>query len=205
MDMGLQASFIKQRKLQRYQMAHVTKLTPFETYIAVIKGYCAILILFIPSTYVNGGWGMSSFLFLFAAIISTICVVKLIEAGMKLGIYSYGGIVQHTLGTKAKFIADVMIAATQYSFTISHFTFETQSLKSSVDGIFGFNSPTFYYAAFILMICIPLAWIRDIGKLSWTFFVGNFVILATVIVVLCYCTSSLVANGPGPDLEFWNR
>ena len=65
-------------------MAHVTKLSPFQTYIAIIKGYCAILILFIPSTFVNGGWVASSLLFLFAAWISTVCVLKLIESGIKL-------------------------------------------------------------------------------------------------------------------------
>lgn len=199
-DMQFSTSFIKYRKVQKYQIAQVTKLTPFETYIALIKGYCAILILFIPSTYVNGGWGMSTLLFIFAAWISTVCVIQLVEAGVRTGIYSYGGIVEKTLGKRAKLLADIMIAMTQYSFTISHFTFETESLKSSVDGIFGLDTSKAYYAVLVLMICIPIAWIRDIGKLSWTFMLGSFIILATVIVTCIYCISFLEQSGPGPDL-----
>jgi len=175
------------------------------TYIAIIKGYCAILILFIPSTYVNGGWAASSILFIFAAWISTICVIRLIESGLKIGIYSYSGIVERALGHKAKLVTDIMIAATQYSFTISAMSFETESLKSSVDGIFGLDTSKTYYAISLLCIIIPIAWVRDIGRLSWTFMIGNFVILGTVIVVSYYCISSLVENGPGPDLQALNR
>ena len=53
-DMQFSTSFIKYRKVQKYQISQVTKLTPFETYIALIKGYCAILILFIPSYSLRG-------------------------------------------------------------------------------------------------------------------------------------------------------
>lgn len=98
---------------------------------------------------------------------------------------------ERSLGPKAKLVADVMIAATQYSFTISHFTFETESLKSSVDGIFGLNTSKTTYAVLLLCIIIPIAWVRDIGRLSWSFMLGNFVILSTVIVVSCYCISML--------------
>ena len=90
----------------------MTKLSPFQTFIAIIKGYCAILILFIPSTFVNGGWAMSSALFIFAAWISTVCVIKLIESGLKIGIFSYSGSVDRALGPRAKVITDIMIAAT---------------------------------------------------------------------------------------------
>lgn len=111
-NLQLSTSFIKMRKLQKYQIANVTKLSPFMTYIAIIKGYCAILILFIPSTYVNGGWAASSILFIFAAWISTLCVIRLIETGLKIGIYSYSDIVERALGRKAKLLSDIMIAAT---------------------------------------------------------------------------------------------
>lgn len=186
-------------------MDNVTKLSYGETVVAIIKGYCAIVILFVPSAFVNGGWAMSSFLMVGSAAVTTICVLKMVECGMKLGIYSYGGIVETTLGKKAKMLADIMIACTQYSFTISHFTFETESMKSSVDTIYGVDSPKLWYAIIVLSMCIPLAWIRDLGKLSWTFMIGTFVICVTVIVVVCYCTTSLVNNGTAEGVVAFNK
>ena len=181
-------------------------MSPFETYVAVLKGYCAILILFIPSSYVNGGWAVSSVLFLGAGIISTVCVLFLIQVGLKLGIYSYSGIVERSLGKKARLLSEIMIALTQYSFTISHFTFETDSMKSSIDAIYGINSSKLTWSIIMLAIAIPLAWVRDIGKLSFTFMIGIFIIMFTVIVVSGYCISIISEQGgPAPGIVAWNR
>lgn len=49
------------------------KLSPFEVYIALVKGYCAILVLIIPKAFVTGGWLMSAFLMMGSGIISTFC------------------------------------------------------------------------------------------------------------------------------------
>ena len=71
-----------------------TKLSPFWTFVALIKGYCAIVILFVPSAFVHGGWGMSSLLFVLSGVLSAMCVNKLCDAGNRLGIYSYSGVVE---------------------------------------------------------------------------------------------------------------
>ena len=88
-------------------------------------------------------------------------------------------------------ISDIMIAATQFSFTISHVTFEVDSLKSSVDAVFRINSSKAVFACAILCILVPIAWVRDIGKFSFTFMLGNFLILFTVLVVTFYCVGIL--------------
>lgn len=164
----------------------MTKLGPFETYITLIKGYCAILILFIPSAFKNGGWAMSSVLILANGLLTTVCVLKLVQAGLKLGIYSYSLLVEETFGKEARTVVDVMIAATQYSFSISHFTFEVESLKSTTDSMFMTNTPRKFFAFIIVCILIPISWARDIGKFSFAFMVGNFIILITIGVVF-YC------------------
>ena len=84
-----------------------------------------------------------------------------------------------------------MIAATQFSFSISHFTFEVESLKSTIDGIYGIDSSKGVFAACIVCILIPVSWVRDIGKFSSAFMIGNFMILLTIIVVVIYCLLTL--------------
>lgn len=148
---------------------------------------------------------MSSFLMFCAGIITTVCVLKLVACGLKLRVFSYSEIVLRILGRRAKLISDVMIAATQFSFTISHVTFEVDSLKSTVDAIWGINTSKSLYAIAILCMLIPIAWVRDIGKFSFTFMLGNFLIMFTVMVVSVYCIGILSNEGPGPDLVVWNR
>ena len=132
---------------------------------------------------------------LLSGIVTTICVIKLIAAGLKLNSYSYSDLVEQTLGKKAKFLSDIMIAATQFSFTISHITFEVESLKSTIDSVFSLDTSKAVYACIIVCILIPIACVRDIGKFSFTFLIGNCVIIFTVLVVICYCISLLVNQG----------
>lgn len=47
-------------------------LSPFEVYIALVKGYCVILILIIPRAFVTGGWLMSAILMMSSGVISTV-------------------------------------------------------------------------------------------------------------------------------------
>lgn len=195
---------LKPRKCQRYSMRNVTKLTPFETYIAVIKGYCATLILFIPHSFVNGGWAMTSFAFLFSVTISAICVLKLVDSALQTKIYSYSGLVEHVLGRKAKLLSEFMIALSQYSFSVTQFLFMVESLKTSLYALFGLEVSKLKLSISVLSVVIPLATVRDIGKLSPMFMIGTFVLLGTVIVVSAYCIGMLSKNGVAPGLEVWN-
>ena len=45
------------------------KMSAFETYIALLKGYCAIAILIMPKAFANGGWAASAALEVAAAVI----------------------------------------------------------------------------------------------------------------------------------------
>ena len=127
---------------------------------------------------------MSSLLILVNGFLTTVCVLKLVGSGLKLGIYSYSLLVEKAFGKTSRIILDVMIAATQFSFSISHFTFEVESLKSTVDSIFEVNSSRASFAIAICCIIIPISWVRDIGKFSFAFMVGNFIILLTICIVV---------------------
>lgn len=45
------------------------KMTAFETYVALIKGYCAIIILLLPKTFSHGGYVFSPICLIVSAII----------------------------------------------------------------------------------------------------------------------------------------
>jgi amino acid permease len=62
-----------------------------------------------------------------------------------------------------------------------------QSLKSTFDGLYGIDSSPWIYTIGIICLLTPLAWVRDIAKFSFTFMIGNFMVLLTTIVVSSYC------------------
>ena len=46
------------------------KMSAFETYIALIKGYCVLLVLILPKSFANGGFLASGFLLVLSGFFS---------------------------------------------------------------------------------------------------------------------------------------
>ena len=124
---------------------------------------------------------------LVAAAITGFCAVKLVQSGLKYKLYSYSLIVEKALGKKGRVVLDIMIAATQFSFTISHMTFIVSSCKTTVDYIYDVDSNPWIYAACIICILTPISWERNIAKFAFTFMIGTILLLWAVIVVTFTC------------------
>lgn len=185
--LDLSTSFAKKRAITARQTEKIKKLTPFETYIALIKGYCAIVILFLPSAFLSGGWGMSTIILFTVAFLTTVCTLKLVESGQHLKIYSYSLLAEKALGKKGKVFLDITVMLTQYSFTVSHILFIVKSLKSTFDVALGVSTNPWLYASVMICILTPLAWVRNIATFSFSFMIGNIMILLTFIIVCIFC------------------
>jgi hypothetical protein len=75
---GFDRTLIEKKNAVAHQTAKIQKMTAFQTYIAVIKGYCGACVLFTPKAYANGGWLFSTFALIFSGWFTTICALKLI-------------------------------------------------------------------------------------------------------------------------------
>ena len=134
LDISASNTFEKRKWIHEQEINQVKqKMSPKETYVALLKGYCAITILMMPKAFLNGGWAASAAMQIGSAVITTVCAIKLVQAGLKYKLYSYSLIVEKALGTKGRVALDIMISATQFSFTISHITFIVESCKTTVD------------------------------------------------------------------------
>jgi len=111
-NLDLSTSFAKKRAITARQTEKIKKLTPFETYIALIKGYCAVSILFVPNAFMNGGWGASVGILFTMAFLTTVCTLKLVEAGVHLKIYSYTLVTEKAFGKKGKVFLEIAIMLT---------------------------------------------------------------------------------------------
>ena len=68
-------------------------MTPFQAYIALIKGYCGACVLFIPKAFANGGFVFSILSMSISGAITTLGAIKLVQVGLYLNSFNYGQIV----------------------------------------------------------------------------------------------------------------
>ena len=87
-------------------------MSPFETYVALIKGYCVLSILLAPKAFLNGGGGISTIFVLTSGILSMIACLKLADVGLALNLYSYPLSIEKILGRKSRIVLEVAIALT---------------------------------------------------------------------------------------------
>ena len=60
-------------------------------------------------------------------------------------------------------------------------------------------------AYFLMAILIPISWVRNISKFSFTFLIGNTLILSTLIIVTIVLSVRLYENGElGPGIQAVN-
>ena len=161
----------------------VKKLSPFETYVALIKGYCVLSILLAPKAFLNGGGGISTIFVLTSGILSMIACLKLADVGLALNLYSYPLSIEKILGRKSRIVLEVAIALTQFSFVISHITFLIESCKTTIDTLWKTDSKIEIYMIIVIVVYSLLSWVRNLASFSFTFLVGNILILLTSVYV----------------------
>lgn len=113
------------------------KMNAFETFIAIIKGYCTIMVLLLPRAFGRGGYVLSPIIMILAGALQMFCALKLVAAGKRLGLSSYSLIAFKALGHTGKVVLDIMIALTQFSFSLSLCAFITESFHTLLDVKFG--------------------------------------------------------------------
>jgi len=67
--------------------------TPFQTYIALIKGFSTLSVMMIPKAFQTGGVFISPVIETTLCTILGFCAFKLVECGERLKIYNYGELV----------------------------------------------------------------------------------------------------------------
>jgi proton-coupled amino acid transporter len=105
-------TYMNEKRIMKQDLKKVGKIGPVKTYFALLKGYCAIVILIIPKAFQNGGWLFSALALLFSCFLTTICTLKLVEAGLVTRFLNYSRITKTALGENAKRVLDIMLMLT---------------------------------------------------------------------------------------------
>lgn len=108
----METTFMRRDQKLKKDIQKIHKIGPLATFLALIKGYCAIVVLILPKSFVNGGYLMSPAILIISAILTTICAIKLVQAGLKTNIMSYSLIGEKAMGKGGRKLVDTMIALT---------------------------------------------------------------------------------------------
>ena len=200
---AMSMSFVHKVKKFERQREQVKKLTPFQTYIALIKGYSMLSIMLVPKAFADGGYGMSSIFAVFSGCISCLGACMLVDVGLATNIYSYPLAVEKVLGRNSRIAIDFFIASTQFSIIISHINFLLESCKVTIDSLFDTDSSIVFYAIVIVICYTLMSWVRNLAKFSFTFMIGLIMLFSCVVYVSIYAVKVLgEATEPAPGIEF---
>ena len=84
---------------------------------------------------------------------------------------------------------------------VSYITASVQSIIFTFTGV----EVWIWHVAFgMWCILIPIAWVRNISRFSFTFLLGNLCIFSTVVIVSLYISKDFYKNGFGPNLKTIN-
>ena len=170
-----------------------------------MKGFSGLSLFLVPKFFQNGGCLFAPLCEIASGILTSICILKLCEAGCHYEIFSYSEIVERTFGTKTRRLTEIMIAITQFAFTVAHMSFIIGSIKTTIDDYYEIESNEYIFIGFLVMILTPLAFVRNIAKFSFTFLIGVLLILMSFFVCSIFCFKQMYEQeGMGPDIVLFN-
>ncbi|QLG70548.1 hypothetical protein HG535_0A04890 [Zygotorulaspora mrakii] len=188
---------------------HRHKTSTFKAVLLLLKSFVGTGVLFLPKGFENGGWGFSVLCLLFCAIASFYCFVILISAKDKVGVSGYGDLGAKLYGSKVKFAILFSIAISQIGFAAAYIVFTSTNLKVFAEHVFGVKKDSLglaFYIALQTVIFIPLAFTRNISKLSGTTLIADLFILLGLLYVYYYPVYYIIENGLASDsMVFLNK
>jgi solute carrier family 36 (proton-coupled amino acid transporter) len=186
--------------------------------LGIFKGMVGPAILYLPHAFAAAGFAaalpmlvVTTTLFLY----SSTCLLdswriestketgeqqSLIESGKKKRVrkmLSYPELAYRALGTTGESLVKIGIALMQSGVCLSYLIFVPQNLSKCTEFFMGWHIAPSYFMVVMLVLQIPLSWIRDIRKLTITNLMANLLILFGLTICLGFAVSSAVESDSG--------
>lgn len=182
---------------------------PLQTGLTLFKGTVCSGILYLPTSFVTGGYGFSAIALIFAVILTLYCIKMLLEVREKLGGgLSFTEIGFVTYGKTGKLLVDVSLFASQVGFVCAYIYFIASQVTSVLDSAFNIDIPIQYkwvYAPISFAILFPMVLVRKIQTFAKFHVFGDIMVLLAVVTCMGYATYSVTQNGwKDKGLPFFN-
>jgi proton-coupled amino acid transporter len=183
-------------------------------------------ILYLPHGFAGAGWALALPIMLGATamyLYSSQCLLQawkhestkwetqlqpLGGGTNRRSILSYPELANRALGPHGEWLVKIGIALMQSGVCLTYLIFVPQNLHTSMLILFGWNVSAQWWLVAMIVIQIPLSWIRDIRKLTITNFMATILILFGLSLCLGFAfdeASSSTTLDVGPFQSMWDR
>ena len=173
----------------------VKKLTPWQTYTSLIKGFIGTLILYIPNTMMIGGWLFNTIFFVPCTILTVLCSQQTLMARDALNAQSFSEIGFKLWGKPGRYLCDFVICASQIGIVMSYVYFIIQNCKVVVCQSTGVVVDKWWWCLMCIIIFTLLAWVRKQELFAKTHTFGVLMLIITVCVIMGYGGKEVKVSG----------
>mmetsp|Transcript_5509 Transcript_5509/g.12448 ORF Transcript_5509/g.12448 Transcript_5509/m.12448 type:complete len:539 (+) Transcript_5509:287-1903(+) len=175
--------------------------------LGIIKGMVGPAILYLPHAMANSGWLVSLPLLFFSTTLflwSSHCLLEAWKlessklnqgkSGNKRVALSYPELSFLAFGQMGESVVRIGICAMQSGVCLTYLIFVPQNLHTATRLLFNLDVSTGVFLVMMVLVQIPLSWIRDISKLTVTNLLANVLILYGLMTCLGFASLSLRAR-----------
>ena len=192
--------------------------------LGIIKGMVGPAILYLPHGFAKAGWIFAIPCLILSTILflsSSACLLDawrlestksenasiLSTKTKQRMILSYPELAHRALGSTGETFVKIGIALMQSGVCLTYLIFVPQNLKTVTFILFGKDIDASYFVIVMLLVEVPMSWIRDIRKLTITNLLANALILYGLVTCLAFALSNAIKSesGRGPISEIVQR
>lgn len=171
------------------------KTSTFKAFLLMLKSFIGTGVLFLPSAFANGGLIFSVLMLSFFGMYSYWCYYILIRSKVATGVSSFGDIGIKLYGPWMRYAILASLILTQLGFSAAYVVFTCKNLLAFFQNVFHLHSLRIEHLLILqTIIFIPLAFIRNVSKLSLTSLLANFFTMAGLIIIVFFVVKHLVID-----------
>ena len=159
---------------------------PWATYFTLIKAFVCTGCLYLPKSFMNGGWLFSCFCLVFSGIFTCHCAMLLIETREKLKCTSFSQVGLLSYGPKGKYLTDLSLVLSQMGFCVAYVYFVKENLHIILLESLGVNISSNWFAFISFFIYTALCLVRKIEFFAKTHVFADVIIAITLLSVFVY-------------------
>ncbi|ETS79586.1 hypothetical protein PFICI_09439 [Pestalotiopsis fici W106-1] len=180
--------------------------TPMNAALLLLKSFVGTGVLFLPRAYYNGGMVFSNLILLFVAALSYYCFVLLVTTRLKV-VGSFGDIGGILYGPWMRNLILTSIVVSQIGFVAAYIVFTSENLQAFILAVSKCSTyiPITYLILMQMVIFLPFALFRDIGKLGFTALIADAFIVLGLAYLFYYDVLTLSSEGLADIILFNER
>ena len=179
---------------------HYAPYPTWKLVVTIIKSFIGSGVLFLPKAFSNGGWAFSSASFIACAVLTNLCVTKLIacRAAMPPG-SDYGAIGARVAGAWGAAAVNAALVLSQAGFCCVYISFIARNLiqlfNDGPRGCWVAPDALWKFVACEFLVLAPLTWVRRLSSFAPTNLAANALILTGIAGVLAFSVGGMAGGG----------